>query len=56
MALCEELICGSNRKVPGYGLQVVTERVLFCAANNDFHFSLCQATSKLPAHTGAVRM
>lgn len=56
MALCEELICGGNRKVPGYGLLALTERVLFCAADNDVHFSLCQAASKLPAHTGAVRM
>jgi len=56
MALCEELICGGNRKVPGYGLQAVTETVLFCAAVNDVHFSSCQAASKLPAHTGPVRM
>ena len=51
-----KLICGCNRNVSGYGLQAVTERVLFCAANNDVHVSLCQAASKLPAHTGAVRM
>jgi len=56
MALCEELICGGNGTVPGYGLQAVTEGVLLCAANNGVHFSLCQAASKLPAHTGAVRM
>jgi hypothetical protein len=38
------------------GLQAVTERVLFCAADNDVQFSLCQAASKLPALTGAVGM
>lgn len=38
------------------GLPAVTERVLLCAADNDVHFSLCLTTSKLPAHTGAVRM